>query len=196
MRNSIVLFLTVALFASSSFAAQVQTKFIADSAITSPKIGANAVGGAKIRLENSTAFRGRNAADSADVNMFALTAADVMEFAHFPLTPAAAPLSNYQVANKKFVDDSIAAIPGNMTPYRITITLAGGDITAQQYDLAVDCDLATVAVDVFGVMALIATDLTVTDQGAFTRLAFGVPFATGGVSELVAGDKFQVYCSY
>ena len=39
------------------------------------------------------------------------TIAGVKTFSSFPVTPSSAPTTNYQVANKKFVDDSIAVIP-------------------------------------------------------------------------------------
>lgn len=204
--NKFAVILLAFVFATNTFAAQIKTKFIEDSAITaaklatdsvvSAKIQADAVGAGKIRLENDTALRARNQAGNADVNLFKLNSSDIMEFSFFPITPSAAPDADYEVANKKYVDDEIAAIPGNMTPYRVTITLAGGDITAQYVDLAQDCNLSTVSVDVFGVMALMGTDLIASDEGAATRLTFGTPFATGGVSELVATDKLQVYCSY
>jgi hypothetical protein len=68
---------------------QIQTKFLADNAVTSAKIPSNAVTtakvaddnitAAKIRLDNNTSLKGRNAADSANIDMFKVNASDVVE---------------------------------------------------------------------------------------------------------------------
>lgn len=54
--------------------------------IETAAISANAVDSTKIRLANNTALRGRNAAGSADVDMFKLNTADVMELIQGPVT--------------------------------------------------------------------------------------------------------------
>jgi hypothetical protein len=59
-------------------------------------------------LSNNVTAKARNAADSANVDLYKLNTDDKMEFSAFPLTPSSAPSTNYQVANKKFVDDSVA----------------------------------------------------------------------------------------
>jgi hypothetical protein len=61
------------------------------------------------RLPNNTYLIGRNAAGAANVNMLKVNASDIIEFATFPITPSAAPDANYEVANKKYVDDSVPA---------------------------------------------------------------------------------------
>ena len=71
-------------------------------------IGADKVGASKIRLENNTYLRARNQANGADVNILKVNASDIIEFASFPITPTAAPDADYEVANKKYVDDQVA----------------------------------------------------------------------------------------
>lgn len=206
MRKYLFVFLAVFGLSVNSFAAQIGTKFIEDNAITSSKIAdgtitgsdlaANAVGGAKIRLENNTTLRGRNAANSADVDMFKLNASDKMEFSFFPFTPSSAPTSNYEVSNKKYVDDSVAAIPAQKTPFREVLTLTGTDITNQYVDSSQNCVIDSAIMSVSGVGVLVGTDVTLSTVSLKLRITFSTPFATGGVSELIAGDKIQLYCLY
>ncbi len=59
--------------------AKIVTKYISDSAVTAAKIAADAVTGAKIRLDNDQYLRGRNAGDSADINIFKVNASDNIE---------------------------------------------------------------------------------------------------------------------
>lgn len=61
---------------------QIQRKFIAD----------NAVNGAKMRLDNNEMLRARNAANSADVPLLKLTAADIFEIQRQPRAEAAIPM--------------------------------------------------------------------------------------------------------
>jgi len=49
--------------------------------------------------------------------------AGVKTFASFPITPSAAPTTNYQVANKKYVDDNILTVD---EASEISIADAGG----------------------------------------------------------------------
>jgi hypothetical protein len=42
------------------------------------------------------------------------TVAGVKTFSSFPVTPSSAPTTNYQVANKKYVDDKVAAVPAQV----------------------------------------------------------------------------------
>ena len=81
---------------------------VATSGITANEIAANAVGAAKIRLANNTSLRARNAADDDDVNILKVNASNAIEFASMPITPSTAPSANYEVANKKYVDDQVS----------------------------------------------------------------------------------------
>lgn len=52
------------------------------------------------------------AADSEVVKLTgAQTVAGVKTFSSFPVTPSSAPTTNYQTANKKYVDDTVATVP-------------------------------------------------------------------------------------
>jgi hypothetical protein len=57
------------------------------------------------RLPNQTYLIARNQAGAANVNIFKVNASDIIEFATFPITPSAAPDADYEVANKKYIDD-------------------------------------------------------------------------------------------
>lgn len=79
-------------------------------AVTKAKVADNAIGGAEFRLENDTFLRGRNNAGDGDVNTFKVNTSDNIEMASLWFTPTSAPTQDYQVANKKFVDDSIEGL--------------------------------------------------------------------------------------
>lgn len=72
-------------------------------------IGNNQVSGAKIRLRNAETFRARNAADSADVNLFRLTNADVWQFDQLPQASASLPLPSQakQFATVEYIENFI-----------------------------------------------------------------------------------------
>lgn len=65
-------------------------------------------------LSNAAFLRGRNAADNGFINLLKVNASDIGEFATFPITPSAAPDADYEVANKKYVDDEIAGVPAQV----------------------------------------------------------------------------------
>lgn len=50
----------------------------------------------------------------------------IKTFLSFPVTPSSAPSSDYQVANKKYVDDSVPSI--TQTPNRVVVSDAGGEL--------------------------------------------------------------------
>lgn len=72
---------------------QIQTKFIANNAVTTAKIAADAVSGAKIRLDNVQALRARNAANSADVDALRVNASDLLEL-----------LTNVELSDRKLLN--------------------------------------------------------------------------------------------
>lgn len=55
-----------------------------------------------------------------------MTINGIKTFSAFPLTPNAAPVANYEVANKKYVDDEILAALPQPLVYKAYITQAGG----------------------------------------------------------------------
>ena len=207
MRKFIITLGLLAAFTMQAQAAQVTSKFIADGAVidtkigtgavTNAKIGADAVSAAKIKLENNTALRARNAANDGDVNLFKLNASDIMEFSFFPITPAAAPDANYEVANKKYVDDQVGAVPAAKVWLHEVITLVSGDITAQYVDSSQNCVIASSMAFVDGVKGLITQDYTLSSVASKLRISFAATgWGTGGTSVLVAGDKIDLTCQY
>lgn len=97
---------------------QIQTKFIEDAAVDSnklatdsvvtAKIAADNVTDAKIRLANDGYLRGRNNANSADVNILKVNTSDVIEFASFP-QKSGSPSNNDDLVNKSYVDGAVSA---------------------------------------------------------------------------------------
>lgn len=79
------------------------------SQIVKKFIGNNEVGAAKIRLENNTTLRGRNAANSADVNILKVNASDIPELDAATQIIGTPTLAN-QVVNKSYVDSQFAAV--------------------------------------------------------------------------------------
>ena len=80
---------------------QIITKFIANNAVTDEKI----------LLRNANFLRGRNAGDTADVDLVQINASDEIEFGKLPFGPNSnAPTSDSQLSNKKYVDDQVAAL--------------------------------------------------------------------------------------
>lgn len=80
---------------------QIQTKFIANDAVTDTKI----------KLANNAAIRARNAANTADVALLKLSATDKPQFDTLPEVNAALaiPSSNKQLATVEYVQNIVAA---------------------------------------------------------------------------------------
>jgi hypothetical protein len=72
-------------------------------------LGANSVDDTKVRLRNNNNLRGRNAADSADINLLKVNASNQLELALNPYLPGV-PVADLQTANKKYVDDADALL--------------------------------------------------------------------------------------
>jgi hypothetical protein len=106
--------------------AQIKKKFI----------GANQVDETKIRLSNDSPLKARNAADSADVNIVKVNASDKVEMSSFFETPVAAPTTDYQVANKKYVDDSVSGATPTAADVSYDPTASG--LTATNVQDAID----------------------------------------------------------
>ena len=69
----------------------------------------------KGRLPNDTYLIARNAADGANVNLFKLNASNLLEIMDGAvMASSAAPTADAGIANKKYVDDQIAAIPAHV----------------------------------------------------------------------------------
>ncbi len=86
---------------------QIITKAIADDAVSSAKIPANAVGGSEIRLPNNVELRARNAANAADVNLIKLDGSDIAQLL-VQFRSAFTPSNANDVANKDYVDTAVS----------------------------------------------------------------------------------------
>lgn len=180
---------------------QVQTKFIADLAVTTAKlanlavttgkIAANAVTGAKILLANLETLRGRNAADSADIDILFVNATDQVQSDVAWLFPtilpqsAVVPVAPEDLTNKAYVD---AAITTPLVGGYEALTLNGTDITNQYKDLAEEVEPNTYQLMVGGVVQRQGIDYTLSTVGLVTRVTFAGDLATGGAAALIAGD--------
>lgn len=78
---------------------QIKRKFIED----------NAVSGSKLRLDNNEAFRGRNAANSADVDLLRVAPTNVLEFLTLPqaLTSLPIPTSDKQFVTVEYIKNYV-----------------------------------------------------------------------------------------
>ena len=94
-------------------ASQIVTKFIADLAVSTAKVAADAITGAKIRLANNQALRGRNAADSGDISVVKVNASDKAELGveldagAFKISNLGAPSASSDAATKGYVDTAL-----------------------------------------------------------------------------------------
>lgn len=91
----------------------------------------NAISAAKIRLENDTYLRGRNFADTADLNLFKLNASNLVEFGVEP-TFVGAPTTSNSLVNRQYVLDVIAGIrdPKDAVRAASTVNLDLSDMPA------------------------------------------------------------------
>lgn len=59
-------------------------------------------------VSNNVFIKGKDVAGTGTINVVKVTTSDELEFGKTPFTPSEAPNSNYKVANKKYVDDTVA----------------------------------------------------------------------------------------
>ena len=180
---------------------QIQSKFIADLAIVTSKLGALAVTGAKIAadtiagskilLGNADPLRARNAANNANVNLLQLNASDQAEglgqwlFPNFAPQSSVAPVGVDDLTNKAYVD---AAVSAGVNSNKQAITLSGTDISNQYVDLAQLTKPNTLIFEVGGVVQIEGADYSLSTVLGVTRVTFLGDLATGGAAALVAGD--------
>lgn len=161
------------------------------SGITSTEIAADAVTDSEIRLSNDAYLKARNSADDGNVNIIKVNASDIPEFAQFPITPSAAPDADYEVANKKYVDDSVGAItaPVDSTEY---LTLSATDISNGYVDLAQTIKAGSQIVwPVGGPIQSLTTDYTLSTVSSKTRVTFA-----GSLLSLEENDILAVKYAY
>lgn len=77
-----------------------------------------------------------------------------------------------------------------------TLTLSGGDITAQYKDLAQLTKALSLDLSVDGVLMWEGVDFTLSTEGGVTRITFAGDLATAGAAALVAGDVLRVSYRY
>ncbi len=95
------------------------------------------------------------------------TIAGTKTFSSFPVTPSAAPTVNYQVANKKFVDDSIAGVVKEkyaLLQEQQASGVAGGTFTSGAWRTRT---LNTEVADLDGIVSLAANQFTLA-AGTYT----------------------------
>lgn len=94
-------------------ASSVTTEKIANANVTTEKLAENAVDDTKVRLRNNQYLKGRNAADSADIDIIKINASDVVELAgSFQAVPtdnsvSTIKLQNDSVTNEKLANNSV-----------------------------------------------------------------------------------------
>lgn len=217
-----VLLIAIALLmGSSAFAAQIETKFIANGAITSDKIASGACvtnigAGVYDAAGAATGIIASSISDSdtthcADGNSVfdALAGKAASGHDHSGVYDPAGTAAGYiedsvtngvtnKVPTENAVYDAIAAIPAQKTYLQQTITLAGGDITAQYVDMSQDCVIASVQLSVGGVVGQLTADYTLSSVSSKTRITFVATtgYGTGSPQALIAGDKIYAYCAY
>lgn len=185
------------LIAYSVQAAQIETKFIQDSAITKIKIASNAVGTTAIQLENNAPFRALGVA-SIDTPLFKFDNSNLFQFIQWPYTPQSMPFLNYQVANKAYVDQQVGAIIQGKTNWEELLALSSGDITNQYKDASQNCDPNSVEVSVTGVWGIRTLDYTLSVVANKTRISFvaSTGYGTDSSQALGSSDSIYLHCQY
>lgn len=160
------------------------------SQIVKKFIGNDQVDGTKLRLLNNVHMRARNAADSGDISILKVNASDRIEFASLPQVTSD-PAANNDLVRKSYVDAQVTDLFG-----KETLTLSGGDITAQYKDLAQLTKALSLDLSVDGVLMWEGVDFTLSTEGGVTRITFAGDLATAGAAALVAGDVLRVSYRY
>uniref|UniRef100_A0A6M3IWC1 Putative tail collar domain protein n=1 Tax=viral metagenome TaxID=1070528 RepID=A0A6M3IWC1_9ZZZZ len=114
--------------------------------------------GDNVRLKNNTNLTAKNAAGAAAVNILKVNASDIIELASFPITPSAAPDADYEVANKKYVDDQAVSTlqvvgTSDITPAstsyvdmtNMSLTLTGAGVYIFTFDAPIKISSASAA---------------------------------------------------
>jgi len=168
-------------------------------AVTKAKVANDAIGGAEFLLENDTFLRARNNADDGDVNTFKVNTSDNVEMASLWYTPASAPTQDYQVSNKKYVDDSLLGI--KVRAYTASGWSGGSGSQAVKGDIGfVDTDglvkpAGAGTTDIYKKRLVICYDATIDNSSSGNWIALpsvSVGSASGG-GTLTVGE--EVYLS-
>lgn len=63
-----------------------------------------------IKLRNNHSLKASNVAGDNTIDIIKVNTSDIVEFPSFPLTPSSAPVANYEVANKLYVDNAVSGV--------------------------------------------------------------------------------------
>lgn len=144
-------------------------------------------------LKNNLFLKARNAADSADVNLFKLNGSDKIEFGSVPQVTAD-PVAANDLVRKSYAD-SVGAGPA---AGKETDTLDATDITNQYWDFAQIVKVNSVHFAVQGGRVLNeGPDFSISltgGAGGMSRLTFLNDIATGGSTPLA--DGMIIYVKY
>ena len=172
---------------------------VADGGIGTTQLAADGVTDAKIKLRNNNYLRARNAADDADINIVKVDGSNNIILAALPYGPSSAPGANYQLANKKYVDDAVSA-GTSLINRTVTVGAALSANTSYAVRLAMPADAGYVAgrvyaadqdatsADHFHVIGLVqvgGTSLAAGDSA--TMIMFGTTALASGDSAFSAG---------
>jgi len=92
------------------------------------------------------------------------------------------------------LNGNIAAIPGGVAGDYQSLTLVAGDIVNQYIDLAEEVKPNTLQVETGGVVQVQGVDYSLSTVALVTRITFLNDLATGGATQLVAGEILN--CQY
>jgi microcystin-dependent protein len=156
-------------------------------------IGANQVDETKILLNNNQTLKAENPSNTGTVDIVKVDSAGNVVFPNIVRAPN--PVNSTDLANKNYVDTSVANLSDKVrTDY---FTLTSTDITNQYVDLAFEAYPDSVEVAISGgTQQYEGSDFSLSVVGGVTRVAFIGNLATGGASPLAAGDELVINYSH
>lgn len=143
---------------------------------------ADAVTGAKLRLDNDEYLRGRNNADSANINILKVNISDLIELG--------ATVNNFNIKNNTYITGRNAANSANINMIKVNIsdelalgaTLANADLKANTYLTSNSVNVAKVdsnsRVDLMDGSVVVKGSATLTDNTAVATAVPNMPSAS------------------
>lgn len=163
------------------------------------RVKADGIGAAEILLENDSWLTGRNAGDSADVNIIKVNASDEVEFALLPrLTSTITPSADTDLATKKYVDD-VAALQDDASEITYTpavLTDWNGDADPGNVNDALD-QLASRAKALEGGASALTEDIAAgeTLTSGLRALRYGMTGASETAGRVYLADPTELSVS-